>query len=110
MRTAPAVRELHRQYGDDGLIVIGVHTPEFYHEHDVNKVRAAIERLDIPYAVTIDNDSTTWKAFGNHYWPALYLIDKRGVLRETHVGELHVDTPTWRDFTGQVEELLAEPG
>jgi hypothetical protein len=110
VRTAPAVRALHERYSPDGLIVVGVHTPEFHHEHDVDRVRAAIARLELPYPVAIDNDSATWRAFDNHYWPALYLIDKRGFIRHDHIGELHEGTPAWTELTALIDSLLTEPG
>jgi thiol-disulfide isomerase/thioredoxin len=110
IRTAPAMKALHELYKDDGLIVIGVHTPEFDREKDVGTVQAAIEKLELPYPVAIDNDLATWNAFYNQYWPAIYVIDKRGVLRTTHIGELHMDSPEWGEVTGLVEQLIAEPG
>ena len=102
------MRALHERYNDDGLIVIGVHTPEFEREKDVQKVSEAIERLQLPYAVAIDNESVTWRAFRNQYWPSLFVIDKRGVVRTNHIGELHEGTPDWDEMTGLVEQLIAE--
>jgi len=110
VRTIPAVRELHHTYKDDGLIVVGVHSPEFNHEKDVGNVRDAIARLDVPYPVAIDNDFATWRAFDNHYWPTLYLIDKRGVIRYSHIGELHKDTKSWNELVSLIEQLRKEPG
>lgn len=108
VRTIPAARALYDRYRDRGLIVIGVHSPEFDYERDLNNVKDALVRLNVPYPVAIDNDFATWRAFGNHYWPALYLIDKRGVIRHTHIGELHIDTPDWQKMTAQIEALLGE--
>jgi hypothetical protein len=108
VRTIPAVRELHRQYQDQGLVVIGMHSPEFQYEHDVNNVKAAITRLDVPYPVALDNDFATWHAFQNRYWPTLYLIDKRGVIRSTHIGELHENTAGWTELTALIDTLLKE--
>jgi hypothetical protein len=108
VRTIPAVRELYNRYKDQGLIVIGVHSPEFNYERELGNVKDAIKRLDVPYPVAIDNDFTTWNAFRNHYWPALYLIDKRGVIRYNHIGELHQDTGSWQEITAQIETLLHE--
>lgn len=108
MRTIPAVRELYKTYKDIGLVVVGVHSPEFDHEKDLDNVRAAIDRLNVPYAVAIDNDFATWRAFNNHYWPALYLIDKRGVIRYNHIGELHQGTQDWDEVVGLIEELQKE--
>lgn len=108
MRTIPAVRELYKTYRDSGLVVIGVHSPEFNHEKELANVEEAIARLDVPYPVAIDNDFVTWRAFNNHYWPALYLIDKRGVIRYTHVGELHTGTKNWDELVNLIEQLQKE--
>jgi alkyl hydroperoxide reductase subunit AhpC len=108
VRTIPAVRELHLQYQDQRLIVIGMHSPEFQHEHDVNNVKDATIRLGVPYPVALDNDFAVWNAFGNRYWPSLYLIDKRGVIRYNHIGELHQGTAAWTEVTELIETLLAE--
>ena len=106
MRTVPAVRELHNRYKGRGLLVIGVHSPEFNRERDLSNVRKAVARLDIPYPVAIDNDFATWRAFGNRFWPALYLVDPSGAVRYRHVGELHQDTDAWREITAEIEKLL----
>jgi thiol-disulfide isomerase/thioredoxin len=87
LRTEPYVRAWSRAYRDDGLIVIGVHTPEFSFEHDVDRVRRATEERGIDYPVAVDNDYEIWNAFDNHYWPALYFVDAEGVIRDHHVGE-----------------------
>jgi alkyl hydroperoxide reductase subunit AhpC len=110
VRTIPAVRELHHTYRDSGLIVIGVHSPEFSHEKDLDNVKEAIARLDVPYPVAIDNDFKTWNAFNNRYWPTLYLIDKRGVIRYSHIGELHVGTRSWDELVKLIEQLQRESG
>src|SRR5688572_12008124 len=72
LRQEPYVRAWSRSYRDDGLIVIGVHTPEFPFEHDVELVRKATEDRGIDYPVAVDNDYEIWRGFNNHYWPALY--------------------------------------
>src|SRR3954453_20579721 len=87
LRQEPYVREWSRAYRDDGLIVIGVHTPEFSFEHDVEAVRRALEERDIDYPVALDNDYGVWSAFANHYWPELYFVDRDGVIRDQHFGE-----------------------
>ena len=74
-------------YRDDGLVVIGVHTPEFSFEHDIDRVRQATTERAIDYPVAIDNDYAVWTAFDNHYWPALYFVDRDGVIRDHHFGE-----------------------
>jgi thiol-disulfide isomerase/thioredoxin len=87
LRTEPYVRAWSRAYRDDGLIVIGVHTPEFSFEHDIDLVRHATKDRAIDYPIALDNDYEVWDAFANHYWPALYLIDREGIIRDQHFGE-----------------------
>lgn len=81
------MREWHNEYGDRGLVVIGNHYPEFNHERELDNLKAAVERLEIPYPVAQDNDGKTWRAYDNRYWPTLYLIDKWGNIRYQHIGE-----------------------
>jgi thiol-disulfide isomerase/thioredoxin len=87
LRQEPYVRAWSQAYRDDGLIVLGVHTPEFGFEHDLELVRRATEERAIDYPVAADNDYAVWSAFGNHYWPALYFADADGVIRGEHFGE-----------------------
>jgi thiol-disulfide isomerase/thioredoxin len=87
LRTEPYVRAWSRAYRDDGLIVIGVHTPEFSFEQDVDRVQRAVRERDIDHPVVVDNDYGVWRAFDNHYWPALYLVDTDGAIRDHHFGE-----------------------
>jgi thiol-disulfide isomerase/thioredoxin len=87
LRTEPYVRAWSRAYRDDGLIVIGVHTPEFSFEHDVDGVRQAVGVREIDYPVAVDNEYEIWNAFANQYWPALYFVDRDGVIRDQHFGE-----------------------
>jgi len=87
LRTLPYVRAWWARYADHGLTVVGVHAPEFGFEHDLVNVRRAIAELDVPYPVVIDNDFAVWRAFDNHYWPALYLADGTGRVRFQHFGE-----------------------
>src|SRR5262249_10163269 len=77
LRTLPYVRAWSQQYRQ-ALTIIGVHTPEFGFEHDVDNVRRAIQQMKISYPIVIDNDYSIWRAFNNQYWPALYLLDTRG--------------------------------
>ena len=83
----PSLKEWHDKYKDQGLVIIGNHFPEFSYEEDLDNLKDAIVRNDIQYAVVQDNDGTTWRAYKNHYWPALYLIDKQGRIRYVHIGE-----------------------
>jgi thiol-disulfide isomerase/thioredoxin len=87
LRTLPYVTRWHEQYKDKGLVVIGVHTPEFAFERERANVETAIKRLGITYPVALDNQYRTWRAFGNQYWPAEYLIDKSGAIVATQFGE-----------------------
>src|ERR671914_2018610 len=87
LRQEPYVRAWSRAYGDEGLVVIGVHTPEFSFEHEVELVRQATKERAIDYPVAVDNDYEVWSAFANHYWPALYFVDAEGIIRDQHFGE-----------------------
>ncbi|MFK4246663.1 redoxin domain-containing protein [Micromonospora chokoriensis] len=87
LRQEPYVRAWSQAYRDDGLVVVGVHTPEFSFEHDVEQVRRAVTARSIDYPVAVDNDYAIWQAFDNHYWPALYFVDRDGVFRDEHFGE-----------------------
>jgi thiol-disulfide isomerase/thioredoxin len=87
LRTEPYVRAWTHAYRDDGLVVIGVHTPEFSFEHQIDLVRQATKERGIDYPVAVDNDYEVWNAFDNHYWPALYFVDADGIIRDHHFGE-----------------------
>src|SRR5687767_12965070 len=87
LRQEPYVRAWSQPYRDDGLVVIGVHTPEFSFEHDIDGVRRATKERGIDYPVAVDNDYAIWSAFANRYWPALYFADAEGVIRDQHFGE-----------------------
>jgi thiol-disulfide isomerase/thioredoxin len=87
LRQEPYVRAWSQAYRDDGLVVIGVHTPEFSFEHEIDGVRRATKERGIDYPVAVDNDYEIWSAFANHYWPALYFVDADGVIRDQQFGE-----------------------
>jgi thiol-disulfide isomerase/thioredoxin len=87
LRTEPYIRAWSQAYRDDGLIVIGAHTPEFSFEHEIDRVRQATKDRAIDYPVAADNDYAIWDAFDNHYWPALYFVDADGIIRDQHFGE-----------------------
>jgi hypothetical protein len=87
LRQEPCVRAWSNAYRDDGLVVIGVHTPEFSFEHDIDGVREATRERAIDYPVALDNDYEVWNAFANHYWPALYFVKADGVIHDQHFGE-----------------------
>jgi thiol-disulfide isomerase/thioredoxin len=87
LRTLPYLRAWADRYQDQGLVVIGVHTPEFGFEHDLDNVRRAVKDLRVEFPVAVDNDYGIWSAFDNHYWPALYLVDAEGRIRHHQFGE-----------------------
>ena len=87
LRTLPYLRAWADNYQDHGLVVIGVHTPEFGFEHDLDNVRRQVTDLGVDYPVAVDNDYGIWTAFDNHYWPALYFVDAHGQIRHHRFGE-----------------------
>ncbi len=87
LRTLPYVRAWAEKYADRGLVVVGVHSPEFGFERDLDNVRRATTDLGVGYPVVIDNDFAIWRSFDNHYWPAVYLVDRDGRVRFHHFGE-----------------------
>jgi cytochrome c biogenesis protein CcdA/thiol-disulfide isomerase/thioredoxin len=91
LRTLPHLEAWDRAYRKAGLVIVGVHTPEFAFEHVVSNVRGASRRLGVRYPVAIDNRYGTWEAYGNQYWPAEYLIDRKGHVRHAHFGEGEYD-------------------
>jgi len=105
LRTLPYVRAWAERYQDQGLVMIGVHTPEFAFEHNVEQVRRATQDRRVAYPVAIDNQYAIWGAFDNHYWPALYLIDAAGQIRYHHFGEGAYDQTEI-----MIQRLLTEAG
>jgi thiol-disulfide isomerase/thioredoxin len=99
----PALKDWHSKYKDQGLVIIGNHFPEFSYEKDLANLKDAIARFDIQYAVAQDNDGTTWRAYKNHYWPTLYLIDKQGHIRYVRIGE-----GRYKETEENIKALLAE--
>jgi cytochrome c biogenesis protein CcdA/thiol-disulfide isomerase/thioredoxin len=91
LRTLPHLKSWYATYHDKGLVIIGVHTPEFAFEHVTSNVRSAVKRLGVSYPVMQDNRYKTWDNYANQYWPAEYLIDKQGHIRHTHFGEGEYD-------------------
>jgi thiol-disulfide isomerase/thioredoxin len=87
LRVLPRVSQWHQRYAGQGLVVVGVHTPEYGYERVGANVRAAVERLGVAYPVVQDNGYRIWNAYGNQYWPALYLIDRQGRIVYRHYGE-----------------------
>lgn len=99
----PSLSGWHNEYSDDGLVIIGNHYPEFSYEEDLDNLKEALVRLEIPYAVAQDNDGATWQAYNNRYWPTLYLIDKQGHIRYVHIGE-----GRYAETEENIKALLAE--
>jgi len=87
IRTLPFLTAWDRKYRDQGLIIVGVHTPEFKFEEEIANVQTAVDNNNIEYRVALDNDYSTWRAFNNRYWPRKYLIDIDGFIRYDHIGE-----------------------
>jgi thiol-disulfide isomerase/thioredoxin len=87
LRTLPYVSAWAERYRDRGLVVVGVHCPEFGFEHDLDNVRHATRQLGVDYPVVIDNDFAIWQSLANRYWPAVYLVDRDGRIRFHHFGE-----------------------
>jgi len=104
LRTLPHLKAWDAAYRRDGLVIVGVHTPEFAFEHEVSNVRQATRDLGIHYPVAIDDDAATWGAYQNSYWPAEYLIDRRGDIREIKEGEGDYDATE-----AKIRELLGQP-
>jgi thiol-disulfide isomerase/thioredoxin len=105
LRTLPYVRVWADKYREHGVVVIGVHSPEFAFEHDLENVRQAAKNMRVSYPIAIDNDFAIWHAFTNHYWPALYFVDAQGHLRSHHFGE-----GAYEQSEKVLQHLLAEAG
>ena len=105
LRTMPYVRAWAEKYASRGLVVIGVHAPEFGFEHDLDNVRRAVAVMDLTYPIVIDNDLATWRAFENDAWPALYFVDAKGKIRHHHLGE-----GAYEQSEMVLQQLLAEAG
>lgn len=102
LHTLPHVKRWHEAYKDQGLVVIGVHTPEFSSEYETVNVQATLEQLDIRFPVAQDNQYATWNAYGNRFWPTSYLIDRRGAIVYTHFGEGRYD-----EMENKIRQVLA---
>jgi len=105
LRTLGYVRAWSEKYADHGLVVVGVHTPEFPFERDVDNVRQAVEDMRVEYPVALDSDYSIWEAFSNRYWPAVYIADAEGRIRHHHFGE-----GGYEDCERIVQQLLREAG
>jgi thiol-disulfide isomerase/thioredoxin len=105
LRTLPYIRAWADKYRNHGLVVIGVHTPEFPFEHDLENVRRAVRDMRVTYPVAVDSDYAIWETFDNHYWPALYLVDAQGRIRHQQFGE-----GDYEEAEGIIQQLLNEAG
>jgi methionine-S-sulfoxide reductase len=105
LRAMPYVNAWYRHYKDAGLVVLGVHSPEFAFEKDIDNVRAAVKKFDIQYPVALDNEMAIWKAFNNKFWPAHYFIDAKGQIRGHHFGE-----GKYARSEREIRRLLTEAG
>lgn len=105
LRQLPYVREWYNKYKDEGLVVVGVHTPEFSFEHNLTNVNGSFANLNVGYPVAIDNDRIIWNAFNNNYWPAIYILDGKGKIRHQQFGE-----GGYEDCERVIQQLLTKPG
>ena len=105
LRTLPYVRAWADKYRDDGLVVIGAHTPEFPFEKDLDNIRWALKAMDVRYPIAVDSDYGVWRAFDNNYWPAVYIADANGRIRYHHFGE-----EAYTDQERVIQKLLSESG
>ncbi len=100
----PYVKAWHKKYEKDGLVVIAVHSPEFSHEKEIARVKDYVKDNNITYAVPIDNEFRNWRRYHNRYWPTLYVIDKKGTIQYTRIGE-----GAYEQTEAAIQRLLAEP-
>jgi thiol-disulfide isomerase/thioredoxin len=105
IRTVPYVRAWHEKYREHGAVVLGVHTPEFEFETDVENIRRALAHMRVAHPMALDSDYAVWEAFANHYWPALYFVDPQGRIRHHQFGE-----GEYEQAERVIQRLLAEAG
>mgnify|MGYP001828189423 CR=1 FL=1 len=107
--TLPWLKAIHERYAPRGLTIIAIHSPEFDFERDPTAVAANVRKLGIDYPVLLDNAFQYWKAFDNRYWPAFYLLDSRGRITATRIGELHSGQRSADEFERAIESLTMKP-
>jgi hypothetical protein len=105
----PWLKALEQRLADKPFRIIGIHSPEFAHERDAGAVAAEARKLGLHHAIMLDNDLSYWRALENRYWPAFYLVDRRGRLRAAYVGETHDGDTQATRIEANIEALLAEP-
>ena len=103
IRPMPYIHDWNQKYSDEGLVTIGVHSPEFTFEKNIDNVKDAVQRFGIRYPVILDSDRGTWNAYANNYWPRYYLIDTQGYIRDDHIGE-----GDYGQIEKSIQSLLAE--
>jgi thiol-disulfide isomerase/thioredoxin len=103
IRTIPYLNEWHDRYADQGFVILGVHSPEFEFEKNIQNVQDAVKEFGIKYPVVLDSDHKTWNAYNNNYWPRHYLIDSQGYIRDDHIGE-----GGYNETEKTIQTLLAE--
>lgn len=108
-RSFPWLNDLEVRFRDQGLAVVGVHTPEFAREKVLASIRAKVREFKISYPVMVDSDHAYWNAMQNRYWPAFYLIDRQGRVRAKYAGETHVGDAQAQKIEAEIAALLAEP-
>ena len=112
IRTFPYLKDWHAKYADDGLVIVGVHTPEFEFEKILSNVAIATREFGLEYPIVLDNERATWGAYQNQYWPAKYLIDRDGYVRYTHFGEggYEETESVIRDLLQENDNVISESG
>lgn len=109
-RSFPWLNALESRFADRDLVVIGVHTPEFEHEKEPERVKAKIAEFELHHPVMMDNDFRYWRSMDNFAWPAFYLVDRKGQVRQRFIGETHEGDRRAREIESAIESLLAESG
>ena len=107
-RSIPWMLTLENMFAKQGFQIIGIHTPEFKHEHDRNNVVTKMQEFKVTHPVMMDNDFSYWKALGNQYWPTFYIVDKQGNIRARFIGETHANTAQAHQMETLIKRLLQE--
>jgi thiol-disulfide isomerase/thioredoxin len=107
-RSFPWLNALEGNYASKGLTLIGIHTPEFDQEKNIENIRAKTKKFGLNHPVMVDNDFRYWNALGNRYWPSYYLIDKKGIIRARFIGEIHPGDSQAREIEAEIGKLLVE--
>ena len=106
----PWLQKVEKTFAGQPFRIVGIHTPEFSNERDPRQVAAHVRSLGVEGAVMMDNDQAYWKALENQYWPAFYVVDKKGRMRALYVGETHAGQAQAQEIETRIRMLLAEPG